>query len=271
MSAKQVLIDINWFLSSQLGLDARRFARSIRGLPAFLRDFRSFRATDDVRMSLKPCLQDRYEEAGFVRTEYFWQDLIVARWIHEASPKRHVDVGSRIDGFVAHVASFREIEVFDVRPSPVLIPGIVFRRADLSDPASISSLAGNVDGYCDSLSCLHALEHFGLGRYGDPVDPRAPLKGIANLARLVRPGGTLYLSTPVGRERVRFNANWVFDPRSIVRAAARSGLEVSSIATLGADGALTPVEPDGPVLAEIAGGSDRLGIFTFRKGDRPAC
>ena len=36
--------------------------------------------------------------------------------IYAARPEKHVDVGSRVDGFVAHVASFREIEVFDVRP-----------------------------------------------------------------------------------------------------------------------------------------------------------
>lgn len=40
----------------------------------------------------------------------------MARWIYEAAPIKHVDVGSRVNGFVAHVASFREIEVIDVRP-----------------------------------------------------------------------------------------------------------------------------------------------------------
>jgi hypothetical protein len=39
------------------------------------------------------------------------------------------------------------------------------------------------DGYCDSLSCLHALEHFGLGRYGDPIDPRGHEKGITRWRR----------------------------------------------------------------------------------------
>ena len=79
-----------------------------------------------------PCLQDRYEEAGKINSEYFWQDLLVARWIFEAKPDKHVDIGSRLDGFVAHVASFREIEVFDVRPITTQVPGVIFRQADLT-------------------------------------------------------------------------------------------------------------------------------------------
>lgn len=51
-----------------------------------------------------PCLHDRYEEAGTTESEYFWQDLLVARMIHDAEPQKHVDIGSRVDGFVAHVA-----------------------------------------------------------------------------------------------------------------------------------------------------------------------
>jgi len=62
-------------------------------------------------VAFNPQLHDRYMEAGATESEYFWQDLIVARWIQDANPERHVDVGSRIDGFVAHVASTREIEV----------------------------------------------------------------------------------------------------------------------------------------------------------------
>ena len=73
-------------------------------------------------------------------------------------------MGSRIDGFVAHVAAFREIEVFDIRPLTHKIPGVVFRRVDILD------LPEALENYCDSLSSLHALEHVGLGRYGDPID-----------------------------------------------------------------------------------------------------
>lgn len=61
----------------------------------------------------------------------------------------------------------------------------------------------------DSLSCLHTIEHFGLGRYGDPIEPDGHLKGLAQLKQMVAPGGILYLSTPIGPKRVEFNAHRV--------------------------------------------------------------
>jgi hypothetical protein len=61
-----------------------------------------------------PCLYDRSEEGGTASGEYFWQDLYIAQKIFKVNPHRHVDIGSRIDGFTAHVASFREIKVFDI-------------------------------------------------------------------------------------------------------------------------------------------------------------
>lgn len=64
---------------------------------------------------------------------YFLQDLTVARWIRDAAPTRHVDVGSRIDGFVANVATFREIEVLDIRPAPGEVAGVIFHQLDLME------------------------------------------------------------------------------------------------------------------------------------------
>src|ERR1700687_3713300 len=128
---KRILIRVHQVLAGQFGVDPLRFLDSLRGLPAFLRDWTKFRKGHSGRLTLMPCLHDRYEEGGATKSEYFWQDLLVARWIHSARPERHVDVGSRVDGFVAHVASFREIEVFDVRPVTTQMQGVVFRQADL--------------------------------------------------------------------------------------------------------------------------------------------
>ena len=51
------------------------------------------------------------ESAGESQGHYFHQDLLVANQIFLNSPERHIDIGSRIDGFVARVAAFREIEI----------------------------------------------------------------------------------------------------------------------------------------------------------------
>jgi hypothetical protein len=111
-----------------------------------VRDFFRFRSSYTGSLELLPCLHDWYEEGGMTKNEYFWQDLLVARMIFAVKPKKHVDIGSRIGGFVAHVVSFREIEVFDIRPITTLIPGVTFRQADLMKPVE------GMAGYCDSLS-----------------------------------------------------------------------------------------------------------------------
>ena len=238
----------------------------MRGLPVYLRDWASFRKDFAGKMKFMPCLHDRYEEGGATKSEYFWQDLLVARAIYAAKPVKHVDIGSRVDGFVAHVASFREIEVFDVRSISTAVPGVMFRQADLMNPASLPTTAGR--GYCDSLSCLHAIEHFGLGRYGDPVNPQGYQHGIANMAQLLQSDGTFYLSTPIGYERVEFNANWVFDPRSIVCCAEAAGMMLQKLILITAANGPQEVAIDTFKLAELALPRYQLGLFIFTKSKR---
>jgi hypothetical protein len=62
----------------------------------------------------------------------------------------------------------------------------------------------------DSISTLHAIEHFGLGRYGDPIDYWGYLKAIKNITLMLKQGGTLYFSVPIGPQRIEFNAHRVF-------------------------------------------------------------
>ena len=152
-----------------------------------------------------PIYSDRNDHAGVASGHYFHQDLLVARAIYASAPRRHIDVGSSIAGFVSHVASFREIEVLDVRPIDSEVPGITFIQQDVMALEDVTSLQA------DSVSCLHALEHFGLGRYGDSIDYDGWRKGLIGLTRMVESGGTLYLSVPTGEpQRVEFNAHRVF-------------------------------------------------------------
>jgi hypothetical protein len=262
---KPRLMKLHWFLSSQLGIDIQKLFRSLRGLNAFAKDWRRFKSDYHGEMTVMPCLHDRYDESGIAKGEYFWQDLSVAQWIAASLPAKHVDVGSRIDGFVAHVASFREIEVFDVRPISNHIPGVIFKQADFMQSAVAADFDAS-DGYCDSLSCLHALEHFGLGRYGDPIDVRGYEKGIANLAKLLQREGRLYLSTPIGRQRVEFNANWVFNPQTIIQTAHANGLLLIELHTLNTSGTgLLQVDLSEPTLTNLAEQHYNLGIFIFVK------
>jgi hypothetical protein len=262
---RKAALKLHWFFSSQLGIDFHKLQRSIRGVGSFLKDWYAFRKTFDGAMNLWPCLHDRYEEGGVTKSEYFWQDLVVARWIYDASPVKHVDVGSRVDGFVAHVASFREIEVFDVRTIDTIVPGIIFRQADLMDAQQLAVFTAG-DGYCDSLSCLHALEHFGLGRYGDPVDVNGYKKGFMNLIKLLKPEGTFYLAVPIGKMRVEFNANWVFDPRVLIDLARSCEMSLVRMATIGSEVVgLQMHEPSDALFSKLATSEYNLGIFVFKK------
>jgi len=152
-----------------------------------------------------------WDEASGGLGAYFYQDQRVARWIYEANPQRHIDVGSRVDGFIGHLSVFREVEVLDIRPQPGNVPGVIFHQLDL-----MAELPAEWVGCTDSLSCLHTIEHFGLGRYGDPIDVNGHVKGLVQLQRMVAPGGLIYLSTPIGPQRVEFNAHRVFSAQTVV-------------------------------------------------------
>ncbi|MGO9120624.1 MAG: DUF268 domain-containing protein [Desulfomonilaceae bacterium] len=249
---------IYWLMSEQFGVDPIRTYRSLVGLPRFARAWVVFRKYYSGKIGFLPCLHDWDETAGAVGDEYFWQDLYVARMIYHANPDKHVDVGSRIDGFVAHVASFRQIEVIDIRPLPA-IPGVTFRQADLTKKEQ------SLSGYCDSLSCLHALEHFGLGRYGDEVNPNGHKAALQNMARMLVNEGTFYLSVPVGMERVEFNGHRVFDPHTIVSLAAENGLRLKEFAWC-QDGHPIQEPSDPHTDLQLLGAMNyALGIFTFQK------
>lgn len=250
---------LHWLLYGQMGIDFKKIRRVFFGVPRFLRESARFKKQYHGKFSRMPCLTDWYEEGGSARGEYFWQDLYVARKIFEAKPQRHIDIGSRVDGFVAHVASFREIEVFDIRPITATVPGIVFRQADLM------SLDNSLTGCCDSISCLHALEHFGLGRYGDPIDPLGHEAGLQNMAKLLSDGGVFYLSVPIGTACVQFNAHRVFDPKELVKLAEKSGLILGGFSFVDQTDAITESIYPEKDFSLISRKNYSLGIFTFRK------
>lgn len=250
---------IYWLLSTQFGIDPRKTFRSLQGIPRYVYDLFCFRSRYTGRLEILPCLHDWHEEGGTTHSEYFWQDLLVARMIFLANPERHLDIGSRVDGFVSHVASFREIEVFDVRPITTQIPGVIFRQADFMRPME------GMKNYCDSISCLHALEHFGLGRYGDAIDTSGFEQGLTNMANVLKKDGVFYLSVPIGIARVVFNAHRVFDPRYIINMAAQHLLRLSLLTVIRNGGKVETPAIDESHLSELARQQYALGIFTFIK------
>lgn len=205
---KKIIIRL-YALMRMFGFDPRATINAIRSLPFYYKDLATIKKQrgNDVSFSFSggfPQLKERFASAGTMKGHYFHQDLLVAKRIFAKQPLRHVDIGSRIDGFVAHVAVFREIEILDIRHIESKVKNILFRQADLMQ------LPTGMQSYCDSISSLHAIEHFGLGRYGDPIDYNGHLKALKNISKIVRSGGTFYFSAPIGPQRIDFNAHRVF-------------------------------------------------------------
>jgi SAM-dependent methyltransferase len=201
---KLVLFALNY-----LGIDPKKAFTNFKGLFWYIKDITIFnkqyrRSAKDFKVRYIPVLTDKYDASGKARGQYFYQDLYVSNRIYEDQPIRHIDIGSRVDGFVAHVASFRPIEVFDIRPSNSQVKNIQFVQADLM------VFDSKLEACTDSLSCLHTIEHFGLGRYNDPIDIDGHIKGLDNMYRLLKPGGRFYFSTQIGPQRIDFNSHRIF-------------------------------------------------------------
>ncbi len=203
-----MLIRIYNFLQL-LGFNPIKFYKSLIGFPKYFNDLRKLKKSRGFDKTFKfgksfPILNEWNESAGIASGHYFHQDLFVSQLIYDNNPIRHIDIGSRIDGFVAHVAAFRKIEIIDIRNIDIKLRNIEFTQSDLLN------LQEQLIESCDSLSCLHALEHFGLGRYGDPIDYFGFIKGFKNISCILKVGGSFYFSVPIGEQRIEFNAHRVF-------------------------------------------------------------
>ena len=118
------------------------------------------------------------------------------------------------------------------------------------------------DESIQSMSALCSLEHFGLGRYGDPIDPEACFKCFENIQRKLKPGGKLYLSVPIGKERVEFNAHRVFYASTIVECFSQLTLREFSCTSEG------QIEREVDVHKydnDLHNGEYRYGLFCFEK------
>jgi len=254
---------IYWIFKTQVGFDILCFYNSLRGLPKYLIDLYKFKKIYKGKLNYLPCLNDRFEKLGFTSSEYFWQDLLVSQWIFNANPRKHADIGSRIDGFVAHIASFRHLEVLDIRKIKIKVSKVTFRQIDLMSSKQVAAFVKK-NGYFDSLSCLHVLEHFGLGRYGDKVNRFGYEQGLQCMAKLLEKNGILYLSTQVGPARVEFNSNFVFQPNHICNIFARLNFKLIKLAILDKNGKLKNILKESKSNNFLMS-QDNLAIFVAKK------
>jgi SAM-dependent methyltransferase len=168
-----------------------------------------------------PCLDDRTASTGFDR-HYVYHTAWAARTLARTRPESHVDIGSYVY-FAALVSAFVPMRFFDYRPADLRLDGLSCGHADLT-------CLPFADGSIPSLSCMHVVEHVGLGRYGDPLDPDGDRKALAELKRVLAPGGDLLLVVPVGRPRVCFNAHRIYAPAEVLETMC--GLQIVEFALI---------------------------------------
>jgi SAM-dependent methyltransferase len=191
------------------------WTRKVAGLFDYLRVVREFavyrrraRGEDVSLRNFFPFPIDRYQSAGEAGM-YFYQDTWCANLIKQSAPIRHVDVGSSMM-FVAMALQLADLLYVDLRPLAINIPEFSFRRGNLT---SLPFESGSIE----SLSSLSVVEHVGLGRYGDALDPLGTDKACSELARVLKPGGNLYVAVPTAaKASTHFNAHRIFVPESFV-------------------------------------------------------
>jgi hypothetical protein len=154
----------------------------------------------------QPCLTDWTKYTPF-DAHYFYQGAWLARQLAKQPPALHVDVASSVLA-ISTISASVDIAFLDYRPIRTQLKGLFPVAGSIVRPPF-------APGSLLSLSCLHVIEHIGLGRYGDPIDPKGSDKAASELEQLLGSGGILYLSVPVGRARVCFNAHRVLSPMQV--------------------------------------------------------
>ena len=185
---------------------------AIKNLPRFFLNLIKYNKLNENNEILKfrdsyPCLSDMTQTTPF-DAHYFFQSAWLARQLKKSNPIKHIDIGSDVR-MIGTVSAFVDTEFYDFRPLEADLTGLKCSAGNITClPIESNSIM--------SLSCLHVIEHIGLGRYGDPLDPDGSINAAKELERVLMPGGNLFLSLPVGRERVCFNAHRVFDPTTVI-------------------------------------------------------
>ncbi len=192
-----------------------RYVRGVWRFFLFAEDFILFKRVNssmDGRFRLRwqdryPCLNDKTATTAFDR-HYIYHPAWAARVLAQIKPRVHVDIGSTLH-FCTIASAFVPFRFYDYRPAEVELSNLSSESADLLGlPFDDNSI--------DSLSCMHVVEHVGLGRYGDPLDPLGDKKAMAELSRVLAVGGNLLFVVPVGEPKVMFNAHRIYSYNQVI-------------------------------------------------------
>ena len=204
-----------------------RFPKKIIRFFEYLGEWNRFSKKNDHRFPVRtanmyPRLKDKSSSTPF-DAHYTYHPAWAARILARTKPEYHVDISS-ILSFSTIVSAFVPIHFYDYRPANLNLPNLTSGSADLKNLSF-------ADNSVPSLSCMHTIEHIGLGRYGDEIDPVGDIKSIQELKRVLRPGGDLLFVTPVGKPKIEFNAHRIYSFEQIVEYFSPLALKEFSLIT----------------------------------------
>jgi len=234
----------------------------IPGYVWFICDWRRYKAAGgEAKVSdWYPCVLDRTSTTAF-DPQYFYQAVWGLKKIMASSPIEHVDVGSEI-GFVGMLSAVTNVTFVDIRPVEIQLECFsCLEGSILALPYDSETVA--------SLSCMHVIEHIGLGRYGDPLDPNGSVNACQELARVVAPGGRLYITVPICGEKgalvkVHFNGLRNFSIKEVISYFPE--LELVSFSMVNGNGDfIQDIKPENAMVTMSGFVDYALGMFELKR------
>jgi SAM-dependent methyltransferase len=231
------------------------FPKRVAAFFSFTGQWFRFSGKDDKRFRLAvqdihPCLKDRLTTTPF-DNHYTYHPAWAARVLAKTRPALHIDISSILN-FSAVTSAFIPVKFYDYRPAHLQLTNFE------SDFADLKKLPFENDSI-ESLSCMHTIEHIGLGRYGDELDVTGDLTAIKELKRVTRPGGNILFVTPVGKPKIEFNAHRIYSFEQIKEYF--SGCELVEFALIPDAGGLI-IDADPALVKDQKYG---CGCFWFKK------
>lgn len=221
-STTKIYIRGIYLFMTNCGINLKKTYFLIINFHKFIRDLIKFKKKGGKINVIYPFFDEFSNEAREYKNQFFHADLLIAQNIYNKKPLNHLDIGSRVDGFVAHIASYRKLDFIDIR------------SVNLKPHKNINTLQMDIaennlkhDKKYSSISSLGVIGHIGLGRYGDKVNPDGYLNAINNICNFCDKNGNIYIMVPVGRKKVAFNSHRVFDPKEIIEIFEKNDCELN--------------------------------------------
>jgi len=191
--------------------DPVKFYQGFKGYYWYTKDIFEYKLKDKkaqiVNLNLYPKLNEKTSFTSF-NGHYFYQQAWLFDHILKTRPNSHVDVASDYN-MSAYISRIVPTTFVDIRPIETKLNNLRIIKGDILNlPFKNNSIK--------SLSCLHVIEHIGLGRYGDKIDPKGTEKACLELSRVLAFNGNLYVSLPVGKDTICFNAYRIYSPKTVV-------------------------------------------------------